>query len=99
MRAEADVMRWIEMRWTIRIGCIAVALTMIGPVSAQGPAPSPSVGPTRPELPSADDLPDPPPAPRVASTPAEPSVQSGAGLAACLAWTDGCVACERADGK
>jgi hypothetical protein len=27
--------------------------------------------------------------------PDAPSVQSGAGLAACLAWTDGCIVCRR----
>jgi hypothetical protein len=34
----------------------------------------------------APDAPDPPDV---------PSIQSGAGLAACLAWTDGCIVCRR----
>ena len=52
----------------------------------------------RDELPSADIVPD-RPAPSTPVAPADPSIQSGAGLQACLAWTDGCVACERADSK
>ena len=54
--------------------------------------------PARDELPSADVVPDRPPA-SSPKAPADPSVQSGAGLPACLAWSDGCVTCERTDGK
>jgi hypothetical protein len=68
---------------------ISIAL-MLGLAAAQ---PQPNIGDPARELPSADGVPDRPPA-----SP-EPSIQSGAGLAACLVWSDGCITCERADGK
>jgi len=77
-------------------GGIVVVVLMAGLVAAH--AQSQAADPPRQELPSADIVPDRP----TSSTPVAPadaSVQSGAGLPACLAWTDGCVACERADGK
>src|ERR1700720_4164389 len=48
------------------------------------------------QLPSADLVPG-----RSAPGPpatSEPSLQSGGGLPACRAWTDGCVICQRAEG-
>jgi hypothetical protein len=52
--------------------------------------------PARQQLPSADIVPDAPaPGP---GTAAEPSLQSGGGLTACRAWTDGCVICQRPEG-
>ena len=74
-------------------GIIAVPL-MLGLAAAQ---PQPIIGDPARGLPSADSVPDRPPARPPAST--EPSIQSGAGLAACLAWSDGCITCERAEGK
>jgi hypothetical protein len=41
---------------------------------------------------TAANIADAPPAP---DAPDAPSIQSGAGLAACLAWTDGCIVCRR----
>ena len=38
------------------------------------------------------------PAPSADKPPAAPSVQGGGGLAACRAWTDGCVTCRRSAG-
>ncbi len=35
------------------------------------------------------------PGANTADAPDAPSIQSGAGLAACLAWTDGCIVCRR----
>jgi hypothetical protein len=72
---------------------VAVALMM-----ASAAAQPQATDPPRQELPSADSVPD-RPASSTPVAPADPSVQSGAGLAACLAWSDGCVTCERADGK
>jgi hypothetical protein len=76
---------------------VAVAL-MTGLAAAQAqPQPQPA-DPPRQQLPSADIVPD-RPASSPPQAPAAPSVQSGAGLPACLIWTDSCVTCERADGK
>jgi hypothetical protein len=72
---------------------ISVAL-MLGLTAAQ---PQPNTGDPARELPSAESVPDRPPASPPAS--AEQSVQSGAGLAACRAWSDGCITCERTDGN
>jgi hypothetical protein len=78
-----------------RLNWIIATALMLASAAAQ---PQPNIGdPARDELPSADSVPDRPPASPQA--PAEPSVQSGAGLPACLAWSDGCITCERADGK
>ena len=80
------------------INWIAAVALMTGLGAAQAQVQSQPADPTRQELPSADSVPDRP----VSSTPVaptDPSVQSGAGLPACLAWSDGCVTCERADGK
>ena len=48
------------------------------------------------QLPSAEIVPE-PPASALSRTSA-PSLQSGGGLSACRAWTDGCVICRRAAG-
>jgi hypothetical protein len=48
------------------------------------------------QLPSADIVPE-APASAPSSTSA-PSLQSGGGLSACRAWTDGCVICQRPEG-
>ena len=77
------------------LGCSTLIWNVVD--SPVGVIPVTRVDPARDELPSADSVPDRPPASPQA--PAEPSVQSGAGLPACLAWSDGCITCERADGK
>ena len=85
-------MRRLGISWVV-----AVAL-MTGLAAAQAQVQSQPADPPRQELPSADSVLDRP----VSSTPvapADPSVQSGAGLPACLVWSDGCVTCERAEGK
>jgi hypothetical protein len=48
------------------------------------------------QLPSADIVPEAPAS--APSPPSAPSLQSGGGLSACRAWTDGCVICRRAAG-
>jgi hypothetical protein len=76
------------------LSLIVAGALMMASVAAQPQ----TTEPARQELPSADSVPDRP----VSSTPgapADPSVQSGAGLPACLVWSDDCVTCERADGK
>jgi hypothetical protein len=93
------------------IGCVVIAVAMVVAAGVPLPTPPPLAGegregapacvtdcPARPTLPSADVVPD-APAPSMPQTPADPSIQSGAGLAACFAWTDGCVTCERAVGE
>jgi hypothetical protein len=75
---------------------IIVGALMMG--SAATHAQPQTADPARQELPSADIVPD-RPASNTPVAPADPSVQSGAGLPACRVWSDGCVACERADGK
>jgi hypothetical protein len=75
---------------------ITVALVVIGLTMAQAQAQPADL--LRQDLPSADIVPD-RPASSAPVAPADPSVQSGAGLPACLVWSDGCVTCERADGK
>jgi hypothetical protein len=75
---------------------IVAGMLMTGLVMAQ--AQPQTADPPRQELPSADIVPD-RPASSGPVAPADPSVQSGAGLPACLIWSDSCVTCERADGK
>jgi hypothetical protein len=77
------------------LGGLVVVVLMTGLAAAQ--AQPQAADPPRQELPSADIVPD--PASSSPATPADPSVQSGAGLPACLVWSDGCVTCERAEGK
>jgi hypothetical protein len=106
---DADSAEIVAMRsWADTIGCVVVAVAMVAAASVPLPTPSPLAGEGREgacvtdcpaPLPSADVVPDVPATPGMPQTRADPSVQSGAGFPACLAWTDGCVTCQRAAGK
>ena len=60
-----------------------VPLTLSASGDGSGTAPNIGDAPIAPDAAPAADLSD------------APSIQSGAGLAACLAWTDGCIVCQR----
>ena len=88
-----------------RMRALLFALLLLAPIfggaAAQTPQAQPAAGAPDCTLPSADIAPARPPpvgpAP-VGPAPATPSMQGGAGLVSCVAWTDGCITCRRSEG-
>ncbi len=88
--------RSLRRSGSFAILAVAVAL-IVAARAADAPAPPPCAAgcSVEPALPSADIVPDVPPARQGPSN--DPAVQ--ASMPGCLAWTDRCVTCERDAGK